>query len=101
MVNTILSGFLTLGMKVLDFFLSPIENAITHSGLNTGFNTFVSNFNSLMNVLKGVLPWVIDATGLPKALFKLIFTAFIGGVGVRVGMLVTKLVLKWWDRIVA
>lgn len=101
MVNTILNGFLTVSMKVLDFFLQPISTMISQSGLHDGFNTFVNNFMTLMNTLKGVLPWVIDATGLPKPLFTLIFAVVLASIGLRLSVLVLKVVVKWWDRIIA
>ena len=101
MVNALLNGFLTVSMKVLDFFLSPIDTLISQSGLHDGFNTFVNNFQSLMTTLKGVLPWVIDATGVPKPLFVLIFSVVLGSIGLRLSVLVLKIVVKWWDRIIA
>lgn len=101
MVNTLLNGFLTISMKVLDFFLAPISTMISNSGLHNGFNTFTNNFSSLMTTLKGVLPWVIDATGIPKPVFILMFGVVLGGIGLRISVFVLKIVVKWWDRIIA
>lgn len=101
MINTLFSGLLTVSMKVLDFFLQPISQLIHNSSLHDGFNNFTTNFATLMNTLKGVLPWVIDATGLPKPLFVTIFGVFLAGITLRISVLVLKIVVKWWDRIIA
>lgn len=101
MINTILSGVLKMSFHVLDFFLSPIQRALDSAGLGAGLTQFSNAFQSLMNTLKGVLPWVIDATGLPKPIFAVIFATFLAGVGLRIAVFTLKLILKWWDRVVA
>lgn len=101
MTNTIFSGLLTISMKVLDFFLQPISQLIHNSSLHDGFNAFTTNFANLMNTLKGVLPWVIEATGLPKPLFVTIFGVILAGITLRLSIFILKIILTWWDRIIA
>lgn len=101
MVNTILSGLISISVKVLDWFLSPINDLIAQSSLHDNFNNFSNAFMVTMNNIRGVLPWVIDATGIPKPLFTMIFGVFLGGIVLRLSVLTIKLIVKWWDRIVA
>lgn len=101
MINTLFSGFLSVSMKVLDFFLSPISTMIHNSSLHTGFNTFANDYMSLMSMLKNYLPWCVSITGLPKSMFLLVFGVFLAGITLRLSVFILKIVLKWWDRIIA
>lgn len=101
MINTVITGLFKFSINVLDFFLSPIENLIYSSGLGNGYNQLLNHFATLMTNLRSVLPWVIDATGIPKPLFSVLFGIFLAILGLKVGVLILKIVLKWWDRIIA
>lgn len=101
MINTIITGFISISVKILDWFLQPISQYIHNSSLHDGFNTFTNNFASFMNIIKGVLPWLIDALCIPKPLFVIIMGVFLAGIVLRLSVLTIKMVVKWWDRIVA
>lgn len=101
MINTLVNGVLSVSIHILDFFLSPIENLIYSSGLGDNYNSFVNAFMSTMANIRAVLPWVIDATGIPKPIFSMIFTVFLAGIILRLSVFIIKWLVKWWDRIVA
>lgn len=101
MINTIISGVFRFVINILDFFLQPIEDLIYRAGLGNGYNTLLNHFNTLMTQLRQILPWVVDATGIPKLLFAVIFGIFLAVLTLKLSIFLLKLILKWWDRIVA
>lgn len=102
MVNTLLNGIVSVSITVVNWFLSPIYNLIDNISLgNVNLSDLLSNFNSFISTATTYLNWVIDATGIPKPLIIIMVGVLGGCIMLRIQMYVLKLVLKWWDRIVA
>ena len=102
MINTLLSGVLTVSMTVVNWVLTPIYNLIDGINFNgTSLSDCVSLFNSFLSTISAVLSWVADATGIPPIMFTFMFGIFTICINLRLSVYIIKLVLKWWDRIVA
>lgn len=102
MISNILNGFLSLSMTVVNWFLTPIWNLISDIDLGgTTFADMLSSVNLLFTNLSSTLSWVIDATGIPRVLFVLIFGIYLTCITLRISIYVVKMIVKWWDRIIA
>ena len=102
MINTILSGVISVGISVLDWFLTPVWNLIDNIDIgNNTIGNFVSSLNTLLNTLSGVIVWGIDATGLPSQLVVILFGIYLTSIVLRFSIYIVKAILRWWDKIVA
>ena len=102
MISNILNGFLSLSMTVVNWFLTPIYNVIDDIDLG-GITVadMLSYVNSLFTTISGVMSWVIDATGIPRVLFTLMFGVYLTCITIRLSIYIVKMIVKWWDRIIA
>lgn len=102
MINTLLNGVVSVSITVVNWFLTPIYNFIDTIDLGSGTLTnLVSNFNSFITTATQYLGWVIDATGIPKPLIVIIIGVLGYCIMLRFRVYLFKLILKYWDRIIA
>lgn len=102
MISTILSGIIKVAMYSLDFFLAPIYAAISNINLGgTTVDDLLNEFLTVMYNISRVLPWLVDATGIPKPVIRVLLLVFLACLTLRLSVYVIKLIVKWWDRIVA
>lgn len=102
MINTLLKGVLDVSMNVLNWFLTPIWNLIDNIDLGgVTLNDCLAQVNNLFTTISSVMSWVIDATGMPRVLFTLMFSIYLICITMRVTIYLVKMIVKWWDRIIA
>lgn len=102
MINTILNGFLDISMNVINWFLTPIWNLIDNINIGgTTVGDMITALSQLLNQMSTTLVWIIDATGLPPALFVLLLSIYISCIVLRFSIYIVKAILRWWDKIIA
>lgn len=102
MINTILNGFFSITMTVLNWFLDPIWNVIDNINIGgTSIADLLNTINNLFDLLTNVMSWIVDATGLPRALFLLMFGIYLVCLTLRATIYIIKMLLRWWDKIIA
>lgn len=102
MINTIISGLTNASISVINFLLTPIYYLIDHIDLgNVNLSDMVTSFNSFVSTATTYVSWLVDALGIPRPLLIVIFAILGQCILLRFQMYTLKLVLKWWDRIIA
>lgn len=101
MIDKIILGLLSVSMHVLDWFLAPLSTALSHSDVGRHILAGANQFISLCNMVDAVMLWVVDLTGIPRPLLTILGGILISCITLRLQCYVLKMVVKWWDRIIA
>lgn len=102
MINTLLTGVIDVSITFINWFLTPIYNFIDNTSMgNFSLTDLVTNFNSFISTATTYVGWFVDALAIPKPLLIIILGVLGYCVIVRIRVYLFKLILKYWDRIVA
>lgn len=102
MINTIINGFFSVSMNIMNWFLTPIWNIIDNIDLGgSSVSDLITQVNNLFNLLSNTMSWIIDATGIPRVIFSLMFGVYLTCISMRIAIYIVKMILRWWDKIFA
>lgn len=101
MIDKIILGFLNTSMHVIEWFLGPLTRALANTQIGQRILDASDNFIAVCNMVDSVMLWVVDATGIPRPMLTILGAILFSCITLRFQCYLFKMIVKWWDRIIA
>lgn len=99
MINSILNGLIEFFTTLLNILLLPLDTAI--QTFLPDFSDVLSLFNDFVDQVLGFFPWILSWFNIPDLVLTLAVGWIIGKISISIAVYTIKLVVAWWDRLVA
>lgn len=99
MINSFLSGLIEFFKGFLALLLSPIDSIITE--YLPDFADMLSYVGDFFNTILGFIPWILSWLNIPVLVVGFVISYYIAKITISFLVHEIKIIVAWWDRIVA
>lgn len=99
MINSLLNGLIEFFKGFLNLILGPIDNLIVQ--YLPDFSDMLDYVGNFFNIILGFIPWILSWLHIPAIVLGFVLSYWIAKLTLSFLIHEIKLVVAWWDRIVA